>query len=304
MRTIHQWTDVSATIAIEGLDRPLRILHITDSHVGLIDDRDAAQMAACQPIRERFNSLRKDAQGRAIDTVQSFDEVMSYAAMLGPDLLALTGDLISFPSLANVECAAAGIARVGAATLSTCGNHDWHFPETPYGSLSRKKGWSRLEPLHLGRPACDAMDIGNVRFIAIDNSGYQITDEQLEFAQTNLATGGPTVMLIHLPISIPTLRAAALDQLDAPVLMGDPEHRNPHSGRCWGPPLDPPMTIDDFAQVMAFVRLLAAAPSLVAVLCGHLHFAHADPLSPWAVQYVGPPGYEARHRLIELRPFE
>ena len=31
MRMIHHWMDDSATIAIEGLKRPLRVLHITDS---------------------------------------------------------------------------------------------------------------------------------------------------------------------------------------------------------------------------------------------------------------------------------
>lgn len=44
---IHHWTDDSATIAIEGLKCPLRVLHITDSHLGLIDDRGASHLAAC-----------------------------------------------------------------------------------------------------------------------------------------------------------------------------------------------------------------------------------------------------------------
>ena len=40
MRAIHRWTDDTATICVQGLDRPVRMLQISDSHLRLIDDRD------------------------------------------------------------------------------------------------------------------------------------------------------------------------------------------------------------------------------------------------------------------------
>lgn len=54
MRITHSWTDSSATISVEGLTRPLRFLHVTDTHMGLIDDRDAEHLATCRGFADRF----------------------------------------------------------------------------------------------------------------------------------------------------------------------------------------------------------------------------------------------------------
>jgi len=129
MRVLHSWTDVSAIIAVEGLSRPLRVLHLTDSHVALIDERDAEFIPFCRGLGNRFlpRHQNRDEQGRYF---------------------------------------------VGS----------------------------------------------------------------------------------------------------------------------------------DTAETLAFVRLVAGAENLLAILCGHIHFAHVDSISPQAVQYVGGPGFAGAYRLLELRP--
>ena len=302
MRIIHQWTDEQATIRVEGLDEPVGILHFSDSHLGLIDQRDGQQVAACGELRDRFNGMGKDRQGRPVPTDRAFSEVISRASSSKIDLLALTGDMISFPSQANIEYVRDQIAQADKRVLYAGGNHEWHWPGLDYGSVVRAKYWPLLEPLHKGQPAQSATQIKGLCFLAIDNSDYQITDSQLGFTRENLCLGLPTVLLMHLPISVPTLRAATIEKWAAPILLGDAEHRNPASGKCWGPRLNPPMTVASFGRVMAFIKLLAGAENLLAILCGHVHFAHADPISPWAMQYVAPPGYEARYRVVEVGP--
>ena len=303
MRIIHEWTAGRATIGVEGLSRPIRVLHISDSHIGLIDERDAQWTEACQELKDRFDSESRDRQGRAAVTAAgAFDELLTMTQSLQADLVALTGDMIGFPSQANIEFLQGRMADTGREVMYIAGNHDWHWPGLDYGSVVREKYWPVLEPLQGGQPACRSRQLGDVRFVAIENSDYQITEGQLEFAQDNLAEGLPTVVLMHLPVSVPSLRAAAIEHWGAPILMGDPEHRNPRSDKCWGPRLNPPITVEGFERVMAFVRLLAGSPNLVAILCGHLHFARADCLSPWAMQYVAPAGFECRYLQIELRP--
>ena len=41
MRVTHSWTDDAATIKVEGLEAPVTMLHVTDPHVGLVDERDS-----------------------------------------------------------------------------------------------------------------------------------------------------------------------------------------------------------------------------------------------------------------------
>ena len=109
MRITHTWDDQSATVRIEGLARAVRVLHVTDSHLTLIDERDADHVEACEPFHERFAGRRTDASGNPISTDRTFHETMAAAADMQLDLIALTGDLIHFPSQANIESAQAAL---------------------------------------------------------------------------------------------------------------------------------------------------------------------------------------------------
>ena len=296
MRTTHMWTDDSATIAVEGLVGPVRLLHVTDSHLALIDARDAGHVEACSGVRERFGQQRLDADGNGIFTEITFAELMSAAAALDADLLAHTGDLIHFPSQANMEAAMAGLGSARSEVLFTSGNHDWLFPGGDSVPGHREASWPRLDPLTDGRPSHQARDIGGLRFVAVDDSTYQIGDGQLAFWREQLAAGLPTVLFTHIPLSLPTLRPPTIARWQSPLLLAEPAwpagERELHG------------IGEDTAATVEFARSLTAAENLVAVFCGHVHFPHVDTLSPSAAQYVGAPGFMAGQRLVEFQPLD
>ena len=301
MRALHSWKDGSATILVEGLQRPLRVLHITDVHLGLIDERDGEYIAQCQGCEERFLHRHQnvDEHGRPLPARAAYAQILASFADQELDLIALTGDIVDIPMQASVDFARAKLKATGAPFLYTAGNHDWLYPtDEEEGFLDmealRTRGWPVLEPLHGGAPAGDLCDIGGVRFLSIDNSTYQITAEQLEFTRESLAAGLPTVILTHIPLSIPTLRPPTIEMMAGSILLADPgwsmeERRKSHVGA-------------DTPETLAFVSLVAGAENLLAILCGHIHFAHVDSIAPQAVQYVGGPGFAGEYRLLELRP--
>ena len=43
-----------------------------------------------------------------------------------------------------------------------------------------------------------AYNIKGIRFLAIDNSNYQINEEQLAFLEKHIASGIPLVLLVHI----------------------------------------------------------------------------------------------------------
>ncbi len=43
------------------------------------------------------------------------------------------------------------------------------------------------------------------------------------------------------------------------------------------------------------------ADNLVGIICGHVHFAHADQVRPGCFQYVTRPGFEGCQRVIKIR---
>ncbi len=283
MRATHKWTDETATICIEGLNQTVRMLHVTDSHIALIDDRDAEHIEACTGACERFESRE-----------QIFDQLMEEAKESSLDLVALTGDIVHFPSQVGVESVVKSIDKAGVPALYTSGNHDWHYPGVEGRGELREAWWGALAPLHHGQAAYARHEIGGIQFLLIDDSTYQVNKEQTAFVDTHLASGMPTVLLTHIPLSLPTLREPTLEHFDAPILIADPEW-GPESRDRWG-------TGENLPPTLEFARTLVRAENLVAVFCGHIHFAHADSINLNAVQYVGAPGFDGASRLVEFRP--
>jgi hypothetical protein len=59
MDMIHSFTDNSATIQIEGLAGPVRMLHLTDTHMHLYDERDGENYDACVDYCERYAQMNE-----------------------------------------------------------------------------------------------------------------------------------------------------------------------------------------------------------------------------------------------------
>ena len=71
-------------------------------------------------------------------------------------------------------------------------------------SLRDKWTEKRLMPLYQGNnPLMAAYDIKGIRFLAIDNSTYEINDEQLIFLSEQVVSGLPLVLLVHIPMYAP-----------------------------------------------------------------------------------------------------
>ena len=293
MRITHSFTDDSATIRIEGLARPVRMLHLTDTHLQFFDERDGENYDACVDYCRRY-AKRNEEQGTDYVPGDAFRRHLAQAARENLDLLALTGDIVHFPSPASVDFVLEQIDALGVPAMYTCGNHDVHYTNEPVNDEVRLTRLAALQPLHNGDPDCAARDIGGIRFVAIDNAVPRISRKQVDFMQAQLQAGMPTVLLTHWPLSLPTLRDPVIDELGSPPMMGDPDWPS-ESRISWQVGEDTPETLE-------FVHSVTTAPNLAAVFCGHVHIPHADAINTRAVQYVGRPGFEGGRRLVEFRP--
>jgi hypothetical protein len=285
LNVTHNWADGSANIAIEGLEAPVRILHLTDVHLRYIDERDMHQQ---DNIREETRTVGGPHQ-------LGFYELMEQAPAMNLDLLVFTGDMMHWPTKANIERLKETADKTGVPFIFTSGNHDYLYPQLKTGFEKRQEMWPVLDPLTEGQPECFNADVGGIRFVGIDNSLYQVTPRQLAFAKEQLAEGMPTVFIMHIPISLSTLRPAAIDYWGAPILMGDLRWDQDSEDRKWTTQWNTPETLE-------FLHLMSFSPNLVAILSGHLHFNHADSINRNAVQYVTEAGWDGAHRLVEFAP--
>ena len=297
MRVTHHWEGNRVVIRVEGLRQSVKALHLGDLHMGVVDERDPDRLAVCTGKGERFHHRHdnNDDAGNTIPQETAFAHILDVAVQEQVDLLALVGDIVDFPAVANVEYAARLIEASGIPSIYTPGNHDWHFFGEDQTAEVRRAFWPRLDALTGGQAPFSHRELGGLLFVAVDNSIYQVEEDQLDSMRQALAQDLPTVLLCHIPISLPTLRGVVMAAMDGhPIMMADPD---------WTPELRIANFVDDTTPATTeFVRLVSQAENLVAILTGHCHLPHVDAINPWAAQYLAPPGYAGQYWLFEWQP--
>ena len=296
MRVTHDWEGNRVVIRVEGLPGSVKAMQMGDVHLGIIDERDADRLERFKGHGERFHHRHdnNDADGNTIPQETAFAHMLDTAKREQVDVLALVGDIVDFPAIANIEYAARLVGESGIPSVYTSGNHDWLFHDLPASVQVRREFWPWLDPLTGGEAAFSRREIGGMLFVTVDNSIYQVEEDQLGAMRRALAEGLPTVLLSHIPLSLPTLRGAVIDTWGSPIMMADPDWDLESRQENYVGETTP--------STMEFVRLVSQAENLVTVLTGHCHIPHTDAINPWAVQYLAPPGYAGEYRLLEWQP--
>ena len=83
MRVTHSFTDENATIRIEGLAAPVRMLQLTDTHMHFYDERDGAKVAVCADFIKRREKHMKEEEGIDYVPGESFSKNLAQAANSG-----------------------------------------------------------------------------------------------------------------------------------------------------------------------------------------------------------------------------
>lgn len=290
MRTRHSHTDERTTISIEGLPRALTLLHITDSHVALADDRDPDALAYLAEDQARH----AERTPSNVPADQLLQHALRHAHDIGADCTALTGDIIQYPSRAALDYLADGFHSLTNPYLYTLGNHDWYFPHLDWNDGTRQSHYPHFAGLTDPSPAAQKLDLDGIRLLAIDNSNYHMSPEQLSFLRQQLDTPFPCLLFVHIPIALPTLMPEVFAVWQDPIVMAA-EGWSAAGREKWG-------IREDDDSTLAARDLLAQAGNLAAIFCGHVHFPHADQLSSTCFQYITRPCFEGGFREIKLKP--
>lgn len=264
-------TGSTVKIHCETIGEPVRITMLADTHLGLQDAREEPFSQYSQRMAGGYIKTRHAISGQPTTPQECFVEGITAARKSKADLLALPGDIFSFPSEANIEWATAKLKEASLPYLYTAGNHDWHYEGMEGTSQELRETWiqKRLLPLYQGEnPLITSRDIKGVRIIFLDNSTYEILPEQLATFRKLVAMNTPVVLFVHIPLYAP----------GRPVGFGcgHPE---------WGAASDKAFKIERRPQwrdsghtrtTLDFHREVFAAPNLLAVFAGHTHQPSLD----------------------------
>ena len=188
------------------INESIKVVHIADTHLFMDDKRGIPFQKYSDRMAKAYNQTTHFQTREKTNPKESFEQTLAFAKEVNADVINLVGDIFSFPSEAAIEWVRSKLEATGIPFIYVAGNHDWHY-EGMKGSLeSLRDTWieKRLLPLYQGNhPLMAAYDIKGIRFLAIDNSTYQINKEQSDFLSAQIASGLPLVLLVHIPMYAP-----------------------------------------------------------------------------------------------------
>lgn len=280
-----------------GATKPFSALHISDTHLTRVDERD----------NERKKRLSLGRQRVFPWAEHYFDAAIRYARE--HELMVLhTGDLIDFVSDANLDFVAIQLG-VGDWFAST-GNHEYsqYVGEAKEDAAYKAQSFDKVQRAYPNDLMVASRVINGVNFVALDDVYYNVTAEQHELMRREVEKGLPIVLLCHVPFYTP--------KHCADVLKGN----NGLAGYVTGAPLEITRTYQTNPSLPAneqwrnrsvqqrsdeptleFIAWLKQQPLLKAILCGHCHHFYEEQFSPTATQYIVGAGYNGAAYEVEFR---
>ena len=266
LRVAATLSDQNVRFYANALTQSLKVVHIADTHLFRDDARGAPFRRYSARMAKAYNQTTHAKTGESTHPEEAFVQTLQLAREAKADLITLVGDIFSFPSEAAIEWVQAQLDATGIPYLYTAGNHDWHYEgmEGPLETLRDRWIEKRLLPLYQGNnPLMASYDVKGIRFLAIDNSTYQINAAQLAFFKKHAASGVPLVLLIHIPLYAPGKGIY--------YGCGHPD---------WGAATDSNYQLEQRPQwpknghsptTFAFHQAVVNAPNLLGVFAGHIH---------------------------------
>ena len=269
-----------------GLQDPLRILQVSDCHLSACCEEDSEKAKARS--KKKTGGFLRESGG--VSQEQRLKEALDLSEDC--DALVLTGDIADSPSPANLQVLAGMLE--GRRYLYTFGNHDYYSYDSDSGSADDRErfldDFLRFLPCD---PTMDAMVVGGVNLVTLDDSLAQFSWLQLGFLKSEIAKGLPILLFLHLPLYSPTFVPKAYEWWDSSMCVGTPQEVLDEHGEA-----DPKMPADEATR--AVLDMIRTEPLIKAVFASHLHFAdEAEVLGK--PQFVNEPCYLGSVREIVIK---
>lgn len=271
-------------------------LMLADTHLFRDDARGGPFTPYSGRMARAYNRTRHFLTGADTDPEACFMTSLSRITEKGHGLLAMVGDILSFPSEAGVEWVMDRVKASGVDHAFTAGNHDWHYEGLPGSSAELRRTWcaQRLRPLYAGAdPLFHCRPLGDVDLLFIDNSTYEILPEQLDFFRERDRKGRPMLLLMHIPLYVPG-RPLGFG-------CGHPDW-NAGNDRSWQLERREPWRAAGHTRTtLAFHRAVFRSEHVMGILAGHIHSPSVDVVRG-IPQIVTEANARGAHLEVELLP--
>lgn len=248
----NQLKVLESTIEI-GLEKPLKLLHITDTHLAFDDPgKDSGR-------QRHFEGKHKGC------IADYYFQAVDYARKNGL-LIVNTGDMLDFLSDANFAFTDKHLKD--ADCIYAAGNHDFcHCVGEAKEDAEYKRNNMKITAPHFNTNLLfDSRVTAGVNFVTLDNSYYLISDGQIDMLRAEAARGYPIVLCVHVPFFTQALAKSVYGEgNDCAYLVAAPEEHLKNYSEHRRSQQKP-----DEATLRA-VAYIKSEPLIKAVIAGHLH---------------------------------
>ncbi len=265
-------TTVKQTDIHIGVEKTFSVIHVSDTHLTLADERDDDRKIALATKRSRvFNPPPEDI----------LRETEDYSKLKGFTIIH-TGDLIDFVSEANLERAEKFVNQ--NSVLFIAGNHEYSlyvgeaFEDEAYRNISL----AHVQSFFKNPIRFNSYMIGGVNFIGIDNGYYLFDQSQLDMLKQEVAKGFPIVLFMHNPLFEKSLYdySFELHQHKSAYLTGTPDELLKMG--------EPSRMIQQKADkpTLKMIEYIKTQSQIKAILTGHLHKDFESNITDTLPQYI------------------
>lgn len=266
--------EILHTVIEVGLEKPVKLLHITDVHLTAYAEEDPPSQQ--ELLKQRYETFRKSGGEPPKDPDGYFREAIELAEQLGATLI-VTGDVIDLHSAGNV--AAFHAIADGHDMMFTPGGHEYQRicrrtmeEEGDYAATMRHKLASEFPEFDLD---FDSRIIGGLNVITANNSLDYYNAYTVARFQKELDRGLPIIVFSHDPVN--------------DKLMGLTESYHPNVK----------LTPEDYATSNRMLDALLHDPRVITTVAGHWHRAD-EPVIDGKKHYVTPGLFKGICRLVEV----
>ncbi|MBQ7924304.1 MAG: metallophosphoesterase [Clostridia bacterium] len=265
-------------LKLRGIKNTYTFFHISDAHIVYARDTDdEADKQLAAEHTDKWNIAD-------IPPIEAFYQALALVKAQRNDGLFITGDCVDYIHPSCIEHLKETLTATGLELFYVYGNHeggsyvetvpDTHVYYPYYKSLMR------------GTPACWVKDYGEMLIVGIDDSDREITHEQYDFLESQIARNLPIILLLHIPLYTESLAPSVREKWG----------RDGVQYFTLGSENDTPLT-------QAFCKRIQAADSNVqAVFAGHTHVSHTGEFAEGRLQFVAAPTFEKYIRKTVIEP--
>ena len=253
-----------------GIEKPIKLIHFSDTHLTRADGRDDDRKIELAKKRRSVSFPNNE---------QIYAETLKLCEK-GYDCVLHTGDLIDFVSYANIDEARQFIDKTDC--FFAAGNHEFslYVGEAKEDAAYRAKSLDRVQAAFKNDIRFDSRVIGGVNFVAIDNSYYLFDPYQLEGLKNEVAKGLPIVLLMHNPIYEESLYEHQISKNPCAYLVAVPEEKT----ACYPADRRTQQLADEIT--LEAVKYIKEEPMIKAILAGHVHCDFESEVRPGLPQYI------------------